>query len=428
MMSTSPLPPDSSKVLVVGTTTDYIDWIRRTSPGRALFLTDTSAREQAREPKPDPAEEILCDLSKHGQVRDRLKRHLEEENLSLNGIASYDCESLALAACLAQEFNLPYPSLEAVSKCRDKGLSKSLWRQNGVNCPRARPVKSVAEAVSFLKEIGGPCVLKPLTGSGSELVFLCNSEQACNMGFREITKGLRERRSNRMYRDVGKDDPRILSEEFVEGDEFSCDFLIENSRAELIRLSRKIMSGGEFCGTVDGYVFPVTLTDRIDPKAFQQILYKSAMSLGITRAICMLDFIIRGNEVVLLELTPRPGGDCLPFLLKRRLGLDILDLTLDFAQQHALRLPQSDKGSPYIGLRLRADREGTLKRIDVRRLHRDPRVLEVHLTRSPGHVIRMPPTDYDSWLLGHAIVMPFKEIGLETQCAELLNLISVEVD
>ena len=175
-------------------------------------------------------------------------------------------------------------------------------------------------------------------------------------------------------------------------------------------------------------LFPVTLTDRIDPKAFQQILYKSAMSLGITRAICMLDFIIRGNEVVLLELTPRPGGDCLPFLLKRRLGLDILDLTLDFAQQHALRLPQSDKGSPYIGLRLRADREGTLKRIDVRRLHRDPRVLEVHLTRSPGHVIRMPPTDYDSWLLGHAIVMPFKEIGLETQCVELLDLISVEVD
>ena len=153
MKAALPSMNDSNKVLVVGTTADYIDWIRRTCPGRALFLTDSSIRHQAREPKPAPAEEILCDLSNYGQARDNLKRHLRKECLSLDGITSYDCESLELTAILAQDFDLSYPSVEAVSKSRDKGLSKFLWRQDGVNCPRARPVKSVTEAVSFLNEI-----------------------------------------------------------------------------------------------------------------------------------------------------------------------------------------------------------------------------------------------------------------------------------
>ncbi len=419
---------DSNKVLVVGTTADYIDWIRRTCPGRALFLTDSSIRHQAREPKPAPAEEILCDLSNYGQARDNLKRHLRKECLSLDGITSYDCESLELTAILAQDFDLSYPSVEAVSKCRDKGLSKFFWRQNGVNCPSARPVKSVTEAVSFLNEIRGPCVLKPVSGSGSELIFLCNSEHECKMGFRRITKGLFERRSSRMYKDYDADNPLILAEEFVNGEEFSCDFLIENGRAEVIRLSRKILSKGGVFGTVQGYVLPVPLPTQIDPRGFQQILQQSAGGLGITRAICMLDFLIRGNEIVLLELTPRPGGDCLPFLLKRRLGLDILKLNLDFAQKRALRFPEFDNGYPHIGLRLHADREGTLKRVDVRQLRQDRRVVEIHLTRSTGHVIRMPPADYDSWVLGHVIIMPFEETDLETQCDELLSLISVEVE
>lgn len=419
--------PNIPRVLVVGTTADYIDWIRCQCPERALFLTDPLIRHKAQETNPASHEEVLCDLSDYDQARETLKNHLRIWGLSLDGITSYDCESMELTAVLAQEFSLAYPSAEAVGNCRDKFLSKTLWHQCGVNCPRTRLLVSVDDAVSFLKEIDGPCVLKPISGSGSELVFYCESRYECERGYKEIFGGLTHRRGNRLYKFSSGDDPLILAEEFIAGEEFSCDFLIENGRAEVIRISRKIPDQQCPFGTTLGYVLPALLPTGIDPIAFRRTLYQSARALGLTRAICMLDFLIRDNAIVLLEMSPRPGGDCLPFLMRHSFSLDMLKLNLDFAQQVTIQLHHPDNLDPFIGLRLHAKKGGILRKIDTAPLRQDPRVHEIHLPRTPGHVIRMPPADYDSWLLGHIIFKPHKDPDPATQCAEMLKQITVEV-
>ncbi|MCX5908762.1 MAG: biotin carboxylase, partial [Deltaproteobacteria bacterium] len=53
--------------LVVGTTPDYIEWIRKITPDRGLFLTDPILRRRAKEPSPEAKEEILCDLADYPQ-------------------------------------------------------------------------------------------------------------------------------------------------------------------------------------------------------------------------------------------------------------------------------------------------------------------------------------------------------------------------
>ena len=50
--------PKKNQVLVVGTTSDYIEWIRKVRPGQALFLTEPKVRQNATEPCPDDGEEI----------------------------------------------------------------------------------------------------------------------------------------------------------------------------------------------------------------------------------------------------------------------------------------------------------------------------------------------------------------------------------
>ncbi len=419
--------PDLPRVLVVGTTTDYIDWIRYQCPERALFLTDSWIRHGAREASPEPHEEILCDLSDHDQTRRALKHHLETWGLSLDGITSYDCESMEMTARLAREFSLPYPSVEAVGNCRDKFRSKILWRRHGINCPRTRLLSCEKDAVGFFKEMDGPIVLKPTTGSGSELVFYCESEEKCEKGYKEIFSGLMDRRGNRLYKMPSGDDLLVLAEEFVAGDEFSCDFLMEKGRVEAIRISRKIPDQEGPFGTTMGYVLPASLPSEIDPVAFQETLYQSAEVLGLTRAVCMLDFLIRDGAMVLLEMSPRPGGDCLPLLMRHRFNLDMLKLNLDFAQQITIRTPHPDTLDPFIGLRLHAKKGGILKRIDAAPLRQDPRVREIQLPRAPGHIIKMPPVDYDSWLLGHVIFKPGRAPDLASQCAEILKQVIVEV-
>ncbi len=416
------------KVLVVGTTADYIEWIRRSCPGQAVFLTDPKVRRQAQEPCPAAAEEILGDLSDYDLSRRMVERHLGQNGLRLEGVACYDCESMELAAHLAQQHDLPYPSVQAVNNCRNKLLSKTLWQAHHLHTPRARIIRSGTDAAYFFQEFGGPCVLKPLSGSGSELIYRCDSIQACGHNYREIRSGLRGRGDNRLFRSLSMPEPDILAEEFIAGSEYSCDFVIDNERVELIRITRKIISSDGPFGTALGYLLPGILPAAIDARELSQTLYRSAAALGLRRAICMLDFMIDHGRIVLLEMAPRPGGDCLPFLLRHGYHLDVLKLLLDFSRQRPLRLNRPASSRPLVGLRLHARQSGILKKIDCRQLQNDGRISEIHLTRQPGHLIKMPPDDYESWLLGHIIFAPDADREAESQCLDLLAKLIVEIE
>ena len=412
---------------MVGATPDYIDWIRSSSPGEALFLTDPVLRRGAREPCPAPAEEALCDLSDDGQVRHSLQRHLHKYGLHLDGVVCYDCESMELAAVLAREYSLSYPSVQAVKNCRDKYLSKILWQKQGLNTPQVKQIGSATEAAEFFSDLGGACVLKPVSGSGSELIFDCRDTRTCEKRFRDIQQGLQQRQGNRLYKSFFLEEPVILAEALVDGDEYSCDFVLENGQARVIRLTRKILSSGGPFGTTLGYLLPAELPTTVDEEHFLQTLVSSAGALGLVRAVCMLDFIIHKGRLVLLELAPRPGGDCLPFLLRRCRNLDILKLFLDFSRGRPLRLLKKTGSGTCIGLRLHAGSGGTLKTVDVGRLQQDKRVAEVYLKHRPGHRIKMPPEDYDSWILGHVIFHPDGRGEPQVECRELLEKLIVEI-
>jgi hypothetical protein len=130
------------RILVVGTTADYIHWIQRSYPGTALFLTDPLVRRTAREPAPPPDSEIRCQLASFDQSEHAIRTHLGTYSMQLSGVVSFDCESMALAASLARQFGLPFPSPEAIQNCRDKFLTKTIWHQNRLNTPLVRLVGS----------------------------------------------------------------------------------------------------------------------------------------------------------------------------------------------------------------------------------------------------------------------------------------------
>ena len=61
-----------ARALVVGTTADYIQWIRCACPGEALFLTDPLVRRNAAESPPLSSEEVCCDLTDYGSAQSAL--------------------------------------------------------------------------------------------------------------------------------------------------------------------------------------------------------------------------------------------------------------------------------------------------------------------------------------------------------------------
>ncbi len=413
-------------VLVVGTTGDYIDYIGRNFPGRALFLTDLAERIRGEKyPNPGPKSEILCPLN-YTAARDALHR-CEERGEVLAGIACFDCESLALTAELAQDLSLPFVSPEAVRVSRDKYRSKKLWERAGLPGPAARLVREAEEAVEFIRGGRRPAVLKPLTGSGSELVLLCREESDCRQGFALLREKLSAHPNRRLYEPQDEIDPRtvFIIEEFIQGEEWSCDFSIDpRCGAQLLRLTRKILAQDHSFGTVLAYRLSPELPVGIDPEDFSHQLQQAARTLGIERSICMLDFIVAEGSARMIELTPRPGGDCLVALERLSGGFEMLGYALDFAAGIEPPPPPLKSYLPLAGLQLLAPRGGIISQIDPALLLADPRVRECHLTARAGDRITMPPDDYESRRLGHLIFEP-RTGDLAAECRELAGMLQL---
>ena len=421
------------RVLVIGTTADYIHIINRRFSQRAIFITDVNERAKATEPSPGSDAELLCDLSRPEQVVAAVRRHLNQWRMEPSGIACFDCESMPAAAFIAHSFGLSYPSADTVAACRSKYVCKQIWRQAGLSCPDVELVHNASDAVSFLRRIDSPAVIKPLTGSGSELIFLCSTEDDCLLACDALRSGLAGHSDRRMYApyvcDGNTVDPRkvFVIEEFIRGNEYSCDFVVEGDRVEIFRIARKILDAKQAFGTTLAYLLPGTLPEGFGEESLCNQLRTAAKVLGLDRAICMLDFIVRDNRALMIELTPRPGGDCLPPLLLNSCGTDILGCTLDFAEGRPFISGTSLQWRPLVGVRLFATHNGEIERIDSSDLLEDRRVVEYHLKRGPGHRVVLPPEDYESRLLGHVIFEPSDSDSIENECVEIASKIKLKM-
>ena len=418
-------PAYTPRILVVGTTDDYIQWIREQLPGRGVFLVDKGGRKNGGGVWGACDDEIASSLLDSEKVWRDVTHYLDTSQVTVEGVVCFDCEYLALASVIARKLDLRAPSLDAIIRCRSKYASKIEWQRHHVGCPDCRHVHFLSEAKAFFQQATSPCVLKPLTGSGSELVFVCNDLTALEKNWGIMENGLAFRAHTPMYKNG--DMAGAVIETFAQGDEYSCDFIIENGMVKILRLSRKIPYPIGPFGTTWAYMLLAPGRFPLAPDRLNRKLADAARALGLERAICMADFIVREETIRFLEMTPRPGGDCLPHLLRTVRGFDMLKFAMDFScGKHEPSYPGLDENG-VTGVRIFANKSGVLSHIDTRLLTDDDRVLDIYFKHTPGHEIRMPPLDYDSWILGHVVFRPDPALDVVDQLNDICGRVSMEI-
>ena len=420
-------------VLVAWTTPDYVSRLQHRYPEEVYFVVDSSFKGSPDLEGLDRSAIIFTGFEDLRKTLRFIKRDLLSKKLSPKGVACFDCDALIPASFLARDLGLPFPDTNAIVRARNKYEAGRLWKQRGIPSPSVLLVSSLEDTLEGFRRMQRNVVLKPVSGSGSELVFHCRREEEVVESFRILERELPLRASNPLFQPLpsleGETlvDPRRIwiVEEFVSGPEFSCDFLLEGGRITVIRETGKIKSSAQTFGSVLAYTYPPGYPENFSSAAFFDILHRAAGALGFTWGHFMVDFILHNGHPMIIEMTPRPGGDSIPDLLETATGTDLLEWHLNFVAGFPPSKLPSPSGERFASINLFAAQTGKVIRIDPSPIIALPCVRTVFLRKRAGDTILLPPESYDNRLLGHAVVSLDSEediLALSTQLEERLKV------
>jgi biotin carboxylase len=298
-----------------------------------------------------------------------------------------------MASRLSGYFRSRFPSIEAILLTRSKFLSREVWRKAGLDNPRAVLASDVNQTLRCFYEFERDIVLKPISGSGSELVFRCIDEAGVRESVSIIKEQLQKRRHNPLFRPI--QDPFTseaidpckmwVVEEYVSGQEFSCDFILHEGKVHIIREAGKIKAEEQTFGSVMAYTMPAVYPEAFSREDLYGVFLLAARSLGYDWGHFMVDFIIRKGSAVILEMTPRPSGDSIPDLLWAATGRDILMEYMDFmtGRFDSSRILQTP-ARPYASINFFIPASGIITELDVSEVMNHPGAIGLFFKKKRG--------------------------------------------
>ena len=416
------------KILIVGTTPDYIEIIHKEYKGKVVFLnTPFSRHGQYDYTSNNDFFSIDDTLSNINITLKNLDNYLSANSIKLKGICCFDCESFELASIIAEKYNLPFPNLNTINICRNKDFFKHFMSYNKITVPNASKIESLNTLLKFMNSTNNKCVLKPCTGSGSELVFKVSNKSEAGKAFNTIRNTLRMKQSSYLYNSFyGTGNTGIIAEELIEGTEYSCDFYLQKGNLKITRITEKLKSETMPFGTILGYRLADTIPG-IEMGDFRKLLIKCLTVLELQNIICMIDFIVNKNKITILELTPRPGGDCLPTLISHAYGINIINMHIDISSGKLLTDKTAGQLINLTAFRIFAPNSGILKNVNTSSISNNKDILEIKLYHEPGTKIEIPPASYETWGLGHVILKETESENWYEKYKEIINRLHIEI-
>ncbi len=273
-----------------------------------LFLV--SDRSSIRAYKKRDFSYIVDSFRSPESVISRIKLWQKKNRKDFTGIIGLDEEHhYRFSSAIAREFSLEYYDSRTIDLCSNKYLQRKRLHENGVDVPKFQLLTSPDPSIGF------PNVLKLLTGYASCYVYLNNSMREFKKNWAELGKMAKRAEKDPMLASHSSFerafDPRheFIVEEYIDGNEYSCDYVVRNGRANVLRVVRKYSSRFGFFDAL--YLFnpdsPGSSGSEFSIKGLEDVCRKAASSLGIKRGVCMMDFMVKDGKIFVIETTIRPG-------------------------------------------------------------------------------------------------------------------------
>ena len=323
------------------------------------------------------------------------------------------CTDVAVptAAFVARELGLPGPPLESTRVACSKIRFREFLAVHGLPVPRSFMIDSVQAPDAALFN-DRRWILKPDQSSGSKGIFVVRSRG-------EFIERLPQMLS---HSPTGTG----ILEEFIEGHQGTCEAVLSCAGLALTCISDRATAELPYVAT-RGHFLPTRLPADAQSNLLAE-LAKVCGLLGITAGPVDCDFVASGDQVYILELSPRMGGNCISALMRQALGFDLVE--------HSVRQALGEDPAPPVGLSVRpcaaiilgVDAAGYLNfEVDgMQSLQREPWVPSLSLDMERGAPVQ--PFINGRNRVGEAIVVGENREEVDAKVAELYSRLRLRAD
>lgn len=302
--------------------------------------------------------------------------------------------------------HLPGITEESGALATNKRKMKGQFEADGVCTARYREVVSLEQLRATFDLFAKPVICKAVDSSGSRGIVRVDSADQLADAYQYVM-GVTQKKS-------------FIIEEFISGVEFGAQAAVFNGEVQFIMPHGDILFHGKTDVPI-GHFVPYSIPKSVEAEARRQ-LELSVRSLGLTTCAINADFILRDDQVYVLEIGARAGATCLPELVSIYYDFDyyayILELSLG-TNRRVDFLPKYPCGN----LLITSDKGGILDGIDVD--DSDLEVVETVYDYRPGELVPQFRVGPDR--LGHVVLKGSDEGKVRADLQELSFRIKIRL-
>lgn len=296
--------------------------------------------------------------------------------LKIDGIVAYASDPAApTAAYVGNKLNLPTNPYGSIEILTHKDLYRDFLKNNGFNVPKAKGVDTLQDALEIFPYFSGPVIVKPVDSSGSKGVSKVSEAEMLPDAFNYAMS----------FSCVKK----VIMEQFIEkkGPQIGGDGFVDNGQLLFICLGDQ--KSDEKCNQFVpvGMSFPTCLEPDIQNRIISEI-ERAVKALKIKSCALNIEVMLdKHDNIYLMEIGPRNGGNFLPEVIRYYTGVDLIKSTVEAAIGNAFTGSTVHNPGIYAYYAIHSEQDGVFRSIDISD-ELKCKILEQHIFKSSGDGVK----------------------------------------
>ncbi|NLG02818.1 MAG: ATP-grasp domain-containing protein [Clostridia bacterium] len=274
---------------------------------------------------------------------------------------------------VCDEMGLPGISYQAALMASNKSDMKRCFMEHGVSTAKYFIAHSENEAMDFMDQLEFPVIFKAVDTSGSRGIMRVNEKDVD-----QVRKAIENIKS------VTKKDFFII-EEFIEGVEFGAQALIAKGELKFVMPHGDYVFVGD-TGVPVGHYVPYDLPEDVFKESIRQVKL-SAQAMQLDNCAMNVDFILKEDQVYMLEVGARAGATCLCEMVEIYYQTDFYKMIIQTALGEELSSINFDHCVPNVCKLFLAEKTGIIEQIEIPKIE-DDRIFDLSFDYQPGDHVK----------------------------------------